>query len=47
MLKQNHAKINHKSETCMYIKVLPLAYYLITINLTACTGWFTGEAHHT
>jgi len=47
MLKQNNAKINHKSETCMYIQVLPLAYYLIMTPLIAHTGWFTGEAHHT
>jgi len=47
MLKQNHAKINHKSETCMYIQVPPLAYYLITIHLNTRTGWFTGEVHHT
>jgi len=47
MLKQNHAKTYHKSETCMYIQVLPLAYYLITVHLTAHTSWFTGEVHHT
>jgi len=47
MLKQNHAEINHKSETCMYKQALPLSYYLTRIHLTACTGCFTGEAHHT